>query len=140
MLPGEGSICHEILRMNRIFILGGKMRRNEENIKEEKNARSKALELWSMGYVGEPAERLVWLEPRGQRAEVWGKGVHACQVASVMSLQPYGPYPARLLCPWDSPGKSTGAGCHALLQGIFPTQGSNPCLLVSCIGRQVLNH
>ena len=29
----------------------------------------------------------------------------------------------------DSPGKSTGVGCHALLQGIFPTQGSNPCLL-----------
>ena len=30
---------------------------------------------------------------------------------------------------WDSPGKDTGAGCHALLQGVFPTQGSNLCLL-----------
>ena len=29
----------------------------------------------------------------------------------------------------DSPGKNIGVGCHALLQGIFPTQGSNPCLL-----------
>ena len=29
----------------------------------------------------------------------------------------------------DSPGKNTGVGCHALLQGIFLTQGSNPCLL-----------
>ena len=28
----------------------------------------------------------------------------------------------------DSPGKNTGMGCHALLQGIFPTQGSNPAL------------
>ena len=28
----------------------------------------------------------------------------------------------------DSPGKNTGLGCHALLQGIFPTQGSNPGL------------
>ena len=36
---------------------------------------------------------------------------------------------SRLLCPWDSPGKDTGVGCHALLQGIFPTQGSNPGLL-----------
>ena len=27
----------------------------------------------------------------------------------------------------DSPGKNTGVGCHALLQGIFPTQRSNPC-------------
>ena len=37
--------------------------------------------------------------------------------------------PARFLCPWDSPGKNTGVGCHALLQGIFPTQGWNPFLL-----------
>ena len=35
----------------------------------------------------------------------------------------------RLLCPWDSPGKNTGMGCHFLLQGIFPSQGSNLCLL-----------
>ena len=28
----------------------------------------------------------------------------------------------------DSSGKKTGVGCHALLQGIFPTQGSNPDL------------
>ena len=27
----------------------------------------------------------------------------------------------RLFCPWDSPGKNTGAGCHAVLQGISPT-------------------
>ena len=37
--------------------------------------------------------------------------------------------PARLLCPWDFPGKNTGVGCHSLLQGIFPTQGSNLRLL-----------
>ena len=29
----------------------------------------------------------------------------------------------------DSPGKNTGVGCHALFQGIFPTQGSNPGIL-----------
>ena len=34
-----------------------------------------------------------------------------------------------LLPPWDSPGKSTGVGCHFLLQGIFLTQVSNPGLL-----------
>ena len=33
------------------------------------------------------------------------------------------------LCPWNFPGKSTGVGCHFLLQGIFLTQGSNPGLL-----------
>jgi len=30
--------------------------------------------------------------------------------------------------PWGFPGKNTGVGCHFLLQGIFPTQGSNPGL------------
>ena len=30
---------------------------------------------------------------------------------------------------WDSPGKSTGMGCHALFQGTFPSQSSNLCLL-----------
>ena len=34
--------------------------------------------------------------------------------------------PARLLCPWDAPGKNTGVGCRALLQGSFPNQGLNP--------------
>ena len=29
----------------------------------------------------------------------------------------------------DSPGKNTEVDCHALLQGIFPTHGFNPCLL-----------
>ena len=37
--------------------------------------------------------------------------------------------PSRLLCPWDSPGKNTGVGCHALLQGILPTQGQSLSLL-----------
>ena len=33
------------------------------------------------------------------------------------SLQSHGLLPARLLCPWDSPGRNTGVGCHFLLQG-----------------------
>ena len=37
----------------------------------------------------------------------------------------------------DSPGKNTGVGCHSFLQGIFPIQGSNSCLL-HC--RQILYH
>ena len=35
----------------------------------------------------------------------------------------------RLLCPWDSPGKNTGVGCHSLLQGLFLTQEMIPGLL-----------
>ena len=44
-------------------------------------------------------------------------------------LWPQGLQPSRLLWPWDFPGKNTGVGCHFLLQGIFPTNRSNPCLL-----------
>ena len=39
------------------------------------------------------------------------------------SLWPHGLY-----CPWNSPGQNTGVGSLSLLQGIFPTQGSNPGL------------
>ena len=42
---------------------------------------------------------------------------------------PMGYSPARLLCLWNFLGKNTGAGCHFLLQEIFPTQGLNLCLL-----------
>ena len=52
----------------------------------------------------------------------------SCSVVSD-SLRPHGLYPTRLLHPWDFPGKNTGVGCHFLLQGMFPTQGSNPGLL-----------
>ena len=46
-----------------------------------------------------------------------------------LTLQPCGLSPIRLLHPWDSPGKSTGVGCHFPLQGIFLAQGWNPDLL-----------
>ena len=48
-----------------------------------------------------------------------------CSQSSSVTSQPI----TRLLCPWDPPGKNTGVSCHFLLQGIFPTQGSNPHLL-----------
>ena len=45
-----------------------------------------------------------------------------------------------LLCPRDFPGKNTRVGCHFLLQGIFPTQESNPHLLGLLHWRQILYH
>ena len=45
------------------------------------------------------------------------------------SLWPHGLQPSRFLYPWDSPGKNTTVGCHALLQGIFPSQELKPSLL-----------
>ena len=58
--------------------------------------------------------------------------VHACSVAqSCLTLcNPIDcSQPARLLCPQDFSNSNTGVGCHFLLLGIFPNQGSNPCLL-----------
>ena len=48
----------------------------------------------------------------------WWMYCCCCQVASVVSdsVRPHGLQPTRLLCPWDSPGKNTGVGCHFLLQ------------------------
>ena len=45
------------------------------------------------------------------------------------SWPPHGLQPSRLLYPWNSPGKNTGVASYSFLQGIFPTQGSNPGLL-----------
>jgi len=50
------------------------------------------------------------------------------------SLSPYGLWPIRLLCPWYSPGKNTGVGCPALLQGM------EAHLYVSGTDRWVLYH
>ena len=58
-----------------------------------------------------------------------------CLLSHVWLLRPHELGPARLLCPWNSTGKNTGLVCHFLLQGVFPTQDSNPGLLHS---RQIL--
>ena len=64
---------------------------------------------------------------RGLRPGIRGVCVCACSVVSNSAIHRL--RSARLLCPWYFPGKSTGAGGHFLLQGIFTTHGSNPSLL-----------
>ena len=69
----------------------------------------------------------------------WVKGtkestysMHACVLSRFSHVQLFvilWTVAARLLCPWDSAGKNTGVGRHALLQGIFPSQGFNAHLL-----------
>ena len=54
------------------------------------------------------------------RYEEWAS--ESCSVMSD-SLRPHGLYK-----PWNSPGQNTGEGSHSLLQGLFPTQESNPGL------------
>ena len=61
----------------------------------------------------------------------WYMGVCVCMSHSVLSNSFVTPWTVALqpLCAWDSPGKNTGVGCHALLQRILLTQGSSPHLL-----------
>ena len=61
------------------------------------------------------------------------------------SLQLHELWPARLHDPWNYPGKNTGVGSHFLLQGIFPSQGSNPRLLhcrqiLYCLSHQIISY
>ena len=63
----------------------------------------------------------------------------SCSVVSI-SLRLHELLPARLLHLWNFPGKNTQVACHFLLQGIFLTQGSNPCLLHLLNYRKVLYH
>ena len=57
---------------------------------------------------------------------------HACMLSRFSRVWLYDPMahsPPGSSVHGLSPGKNTGLGCHTLLQGIFPTQGLNPCLL-----------
>ena len=62
---------------------------------------------------------------------------HVCLFSCVWLFVTTWLQPARLLCPWDFPGKNTGVGCHFLLQGIFLTRYWT---CISCIGRRIPYH
>ena len=97
--------------------------------------------LQSTGSIAAP--RHVGSSQTRDRTHVSCNGVCACCCFS--QVQPCNPMDCNLPGPSvrrDSPGKNTGVGCHALLQGVFPTQGWNLHLLlcVFCTGRQILYH
>ena len=55
----------------------------------------------------------------------------AKSLQSCPNLRPHRWQPTRLLCPWDSPGKNTGVGCHFLLQCVKVKSLSHSQLLVT---------
>ena len=58
--------------------------------------------------------------------------VHACLLSRVWLFATSMDYsPWNSICPWNFPGKNTEVGCHFLLQGLFPTEGSAPRSLAS---------
>ena len=83
--------------------------------------------LWPPGQMLGPALMRAWaLSPP-----------NSCVHANLLQSCPTLSDPMDCSPPWDSPGKNTGMGCHALLQGIFPVRGLNPVFL-HC--RQILYH
>ena len=64
--------------------------------------------------------------PATRKHSILQAGESESESCSVLSdcLRPHGLY-----SPWNSPGQDTGVGSLSFLQGIFPTQGSNPGLL-----------
>ena len=60
------------------------------------------------------SEGIIYSQMKSQELK---KPVHAKSLQSCPTLcDPIDCSPPRRLCPWDSPGKNTGVGCHALLQ------------------------
>ena len=68
--------------------------------------------------------------------------VWACLVTSVVaeSLRPQGLQPARLLCPWDSPGQNTGVGCPTASRGSSQPRDQTGVSYISCIVGGFFNH
>ena len=84
----------------------------------------------SQGVEHDWATELNWTEVPRISIKIYVQSCFSHAWLSV-TLWTIGLQPTRLLCPWVSPGKNTELDCHTFLQGIFSTQGSNPCLFTS---------
>ena len=96
---------------------------NEENVTRESSAMVglKQRDL----VVAKSLLEIGWLGKGLLKRYVCAQSLQSClTLCNPMDCSPPGSF-----VHGDAPGKNAGGGCHALLQGIFPTQGSNPCLL-----------
>ena len=80
--------------------------------------------------LGNPLDRGAWWATQSIGCKELDKTEHMCthththtssaaaakSLQSCLTVRPHRQQPTRLLCPWDSPGKNTGVGCHFLLQ------------------------
>ena len=81
------------------------------------------MSVWAEFYLGQNEE----LSPRDSISDSSKKLLQRGKVKSGSAVS-YSLWPGGLYSPRSSPGQNTGAGSLCLLQGIFPTQGSNPGL------------
>ena len=70
------------------------------------------LRAWIYQFLGDLAFISLWYIPASGIAAAAAKSLQWC----LDSVRPHRQQPIRHLCPWDSPGKNTGVGCHFLLQ------------------------
>ena len=84
----------------------------------ELRARNKPTHLWTISHQQRKKEYIMEKIHCLQQVMLGKLDCCCCCVASVVSnsVRPHRQQPTRLPCPWDSPGKNTGVGCHFLLQ------------------------
>ena len=87
---------------------------------------SPALDL-----LADSVPRVPDVTPTPVQGSYSGAGALSCSVVS-SCLQPFGLWPARLLCPWDSPGKSTGVGAISSSRGSSRPRDETLISCVSC--------
>ena len=90
---------------------------------------NKDFPIWLINLILDKQQRMRWMASITDSMDMWKVKVQVTK--SSPTLQPHG-----LHSPWNSPGHNTGKCSLSLLQGIFPTQWSNPGLL-HC--RQILS-
>ena len=118
-ITADGDCSHEIKRH---LLLGRKVRTNLDSI-----LKSRDITLPTKVHLVKAMVFPVVM----YGCESWTiKKAAAAAVTSVISesVQPHREQPARLLCPWDSPGKNTGVGCQFLLQCMKVKMKSLSCV------------
>ena len=120
------TVCTKLLSSEcKGKVLEGNLKRYSSEHTNDKKVKTAFLRMYRKLYDLE--KRQVSLSaPLNQS---WIQTLHSVTLVVSGSLRPHGLWSTRLLCPWDFPGKNTGVGCNALLQGIFLNQRLNLCLL-----------
>ena len=126
----EKKKCHILYIWN--------LKGNDTN-KLTKEKKTHRLREWTYDCQGEGIVReleidmytllyLKWKTNKAQLHTTWKSSEVKLLSRARLFVTPWTVACTKLLHPWDFLGKSTGVGCHFLLQGLFPTQGSNPGL------------